>query len=110
MDKPRQQQRAAQSRCALIGGSIPVSSANALIDDWLTQAGNCMAMARHHDRQKWRAHAEGQDKQSNEHEHDRYRWRRVAQTFRFCAKELRRQVVAAKKRQPESNAGHEPRP
>lgn len=103
MNKPRKQKRAAQSRCALIGGSISVSSANALIADWRKHAKGAMGMARHHDKAKWDAHAKRQDKQSNEHESDRYRWRRVAETFRHCAKELRRQVVLANKRQPKSN-------
>ena len=103
MNKPRKQKRAAQSRCALIGSSISGASANALIAEWRKHASDCMGMARHHDKAKWEAHRAGKDKEANEREGDRYRWHRVAQTFRFCAKELRRQAVAPNNRQPKSN-------
>lgn len=68
---------------------LRAESAEALIAEWQKHARGCVKASRRMDREK--------------REEDRYRWYRVAETFRFCAKELRRQVVAAKKRQPQHN-------
>ena len=95
--------QAQSARCALATGCLPVSSANGLVADWRNKAKSCMKMSRMHGRKSWEAHAKHRDKESNEHEGDRYRWQRVAQTYRFCAKELRRQMAASNKRQPEDN-------
>lgn len=117
VDSASRKSRRKSGRCALAGGSISVSSANSLIEKWRKHASGCMGVARHHEKDGWAAEmasrAAGLRKsrreekakraEAVEHEHDRYRWHRVAQTFRFCAKELRRQVVAANKRQPKSN-------
>ena len=91
-------------RCCC-GGLVGLGSesADALIKDWRKQASGCMGMARHHEKERWKAHHSRKDAESREHENDRYRWRRVAETFRHCATELRRQMVAANKRQPQPN-------
>lgn len=104
-------------------GSISVSSANALIAEWRKHASGCMKVARTHDKagiaaanesrsaalRKSRREEKAKREQAENHEHSRYRWYRVAETFRFCAKELRRQVALTNKRQPKSNAKDEPR-
>jgi len=91
--------------------------ANDLIAKWRKHASGCMKMARKHEHDGWAAEmasraAEKQKsrreekakrEQAREHASDRYRWFRVAETFRFCATELRRQVALTKKRRPESN-------
>ena len=79
-----------------------MKNTEALIKDWRKQASGCMGMARHHEKERWKAHHSRKDAESHEHENDRYRWRRVAETFRHCAKELRR-MVAANKQQPQPN-------
>jgi hypothetical protein len=117
MNKPRKYKRTQQSRCGLIGGSLSVSNANALIADWRKRAKGCMRMSRHHEKDGRTAELEsraaedsGKRKlaarkqiEARDHESNRYRWRRVAETFRCCAKELRRQAALSNNRQPKSN-------
>ncbi len=68
----------------------PASDAKDLIMMWRRYASDAMKMSRHHDKLGWEAHHAHRDAECKEHESDRYRWRRVAETFRYCAKELKR--------------------
>jgi hypothetical protein len=65
-------------------------TARELPTKWRKQAADCMRMAGRH--QLEALNISLGMKEGDQHENDRYRWRRVAETFRFCAKELRRAI------------------
>jgi hypothetical protein len=67
-----------------------------LVHRWRQRAEGCMKMAQMHSKAGW-ACKRG-SKEEREHESDRYRWFRVAETYRYCAKELCRSLKTEGKR------------
>ena len=88
--------RPTEARCAVSGGSLPVSSVDALFVRWNCKACNALDRAQ-------RAYNTGDRL-------ERTREEAAAAAFQLAAKELRAEMERVNMRQPEENTLAEPRP